>query len=326
MNKILSFNLYCESKSEFYTDTSFLPEDGYDVWTEKEIYDISDWLYRNVKGYRTVIPSGRVSLISVLNSGFVVSSGYQMNIYKQKDEWWIVTGWFDWLKEKQYKWKCDQWDGLIELLSDLLVDKKIYVLQNLGLPENDYYFQISRDEYLKRHKSAKVHLSKQHIKLFEGFNENKLYRGISSHESIDYLFKGKVVDFNKSHKIQIDESLGKDWVCRMGFRKSFDYNDSIYLADKIKRDDAKGWQWVDIKKINIYELEDEYYLLYYNHTEYDCGFSKSKCDILDVISGDRDNIIFEVTELEDESYYWLCDGLDGLIQCIETKKNDYWDR
>ena len=115
MNKILSFNLYCESKSEFYTDTSFLPEDGYDVWTEKEIYDISDWLYRNVKGYRTVIPSGRVSLISVLNSGFVVSSGYQMNIYKQKDEWWIVTGWFDWLKEKQYKWKCDQWDGLIEL-------------------------------------------------------------------------------------------------------------------------------------------------------------------------------------------------------------------
>ena len=134
MCDILNFKLYCESKSEFYHPISYLPNDGYDGWTDKEISNICEWLNRNIKGYRTTTPSKIVSVINIWGHD------YSLNIYKQKDEWWILTGRFDWMENKQYKWKCDQWDGLTELLSDLLINKSVN--ENVIEKKDDYYVEL----------------------------------------------------------------------------------------------------------------------------------------------------------------------------------------
>jgi len=171
----------------------------------------------------------------------------------------------------------------------------------------------------------------KHIRLFEEF-DNKLYKKIPNHIGIDYLFNRNRADFNKSHKNQIDELLGKDWVSRFGQYSSPSSNVkcSIYLADKIDQQEGGNWQWVDIKRMNIYEFEDEYYLVYYNHSEYDCAFPKSKVNIVDVVMDNGldspladDWNSLETNELEDESYYWICDGFDGLLEFIQREKR-YW--
>jgi hypothetical protein len=41
-----------------------------------------------------------------------------MNIYKLEDDWWIVTAFFE-SEDGRMRWKCDQWEGVVELLEDL---------------------------------------------------------------------------------------------------------------------------------------------------------------------------------------------------------------
>ena len=49
MNHIKSFNLYCESKEEFYTPVESLPESGYEIWTEDELDNIRKWFNQNAR-------------------------------------------------------------------------------------------------------------------------------------------------------------------------------------------------------------------------------------------------------------------------------------
>jgi hypothetical protein len=51
MDKMLTFKLYCESKEEFYTRIDSLPDEGYDIWTDKEIKKLEDWFKNNQKNY-----------------------------------------------------------------------------------------------------------------------------------------------------------------------------------------------------------------------------------------------------------------------------------
>jgi hypothetical protein len=112
MDKMLTFKLYCEGKEEFYTRIDSLPDEGYDIWTDKEIKKLEDWFKTNQKYYRLIIPSGRVSVINI------DMPDCDMNIYKLEDDWWIVTAFFE-SEDGRMRWKCDQWEGVVELLEDL---------------------------------------------------------------------------------------------------------------------------------------------------------------------------------------------------------------
>jgi hypothetical protein len=121
MDKMLTFKLYCESKEEFYTRIDSLPDEGYDIWTDKEIKKLEDWFKNNQKNYRLSIPSGRVSVINITMPDCDMGI-CDMGIYKLEDDWWIVNTFLEADRQKfylSYKWKCDQWEGVVELLEDL---------------------------------------------------------------------------------------------------------------------------------------------------------------------------------------------------------------
>lgn len=122
---MLTFKLYCEGKEEFYTRIDSLPDEGYDIWTDKEIKKLEDWFKTNQKYYKLSIPSGRVAVINITMSDCNPSMPSRMSIYKLEDDWWIVNALLQserintMLYDRRMRWKCDQWEGVVELLEDL---------------------------------------------------------------------------------------------------------------------------------------------------------------------------------------------------------------
>jgi hypothetical protein len=164
MNHIKSFNLYCENKEEFYTSVESrpFPESGYEIWTDEEIDNIKKWFMENVDLKPKFSIPTKPAIISIwcdsddnFRKDKNIKGYYDIQIYKHRDEWWYVTGRFDWIDGNKYKWKCDQWDGLIELLTDIFnsdindPDTPFDYKLMEGFNTEDYYTKINIFEYNK---------------------------------------------------------------------------------------------------------------------------------------------------------------------------------
>lgn len=116
MSKILRFRLF-ENKDQFYHKIDSIPEEGYDCWTEREIDRIKRWFGSNMESVQFTIPSGRICCIGIHGGE------WSLNVYKIRDDWWVVR-YNDWsVDQPGSTWKCDQFDGMVELMSDIFNPK-----------------------------------------------------------------------------------------------------------------------------------------------------------------------------------------------------------
>lgn len=148
----------------------------------------------------------------------------------------------------------------------------------------------------------------KNIKCFEDFTE-KLYKQFSPISFNDWVIGGRCINFDTNSQRYLDDEIKSDfWKKNMSKNSVVSGNvrkETTYysLSSTIHK---KYLEFADFDlyfKVRIFECPDEYYLLEYEfkvHSDYD-------------------------VEAEEKEYY-ICDGLDGVVECIkkiETKNRDW---
>jgi hypothetical protein len=146
----------------------------------------------------------------------------------------------------------------------------------------------------------------RHLKTFESME--RLYWGIQRHEATQKIARMECVDFNQSYLPQLNQLFSKDWTCSMSSYKMSGNPKRIqtYTASKEESEANEYYDAFLSTVLTAYELEDEYFIV------------KVESGTYVKYPGDEDYHQMETDEWEsDRSRVWKCDGVDGLIACIE---------